>query len=43
MRKVGFGCEAREPFSSMIADIRTIELESRTTDAVIAEGLPAGT
>jgi predicted SAM-dependent methyltransferase len=43
MRKVGFECEEREPFSSMIADIRTIELESRTTHAVIAEGVPAGT
>jgi predicted SAM-dependent methyltransferase len=39
MREVGFDAKRRLPFDSNIDDIRTIELESRTHEAVIVEGI----
>lgn len=39
MREVGFDAKIRLPFDSNIDDIRTIELESRTLEAVIVEGI----
>jgi len=38
VRAAGFSCRARGPFESDIPDIRDLELDSRTVDAVIVEG-----
>jgi predicted SAM-dependent methyltransferase len=39
MSAAGFECRSRAPFESLIPDIRAIELEDRTRDAVIVEGI----
>lgn len=39
MREIGFRAESRRPFESAINGIRDIELEDRTRDAVIVEGV----
>ncbi len=39
MRENGFKCEKKKAFSSRIEDITEIELEDRTQDAVIVEGV----
>ena len=38
LREIGFQSESRAPFESDIADIKQIESEERTKDAVILEG-----
>lgn len=35
---IGFACQSKKPFESDISDIKTIELEDRTIEAVIVEG-----
>jgi predicted SAM-dependent methyltransferase len=41
MTSVGFKVASRKPFDSEIVDISDIEMESRTCDAVIVEGIKA--
>jgi len=38
LNEVGFEASSRAPFDSDITDIRLIELEGRTRNAVIVEG-----
>jgi len=38
LREIGFDARSRRPFDSEIEDIRKVELEGRTDDAVIVEG-----
>ena len=38
MDGIGFECESKGPFQSIIPDIRSIEIEPRTVNAVIVEG-----
>ncbi|MCX7046451.1 MAG: methyltransferase domain-containing protein [Candidatus Sumerlaeota bacterium] len=37
--EIGFECAPRKPFDSRIPDIQAVELEERTKDAVIVEGV----
>ena len=39
LKEIGFDASARDAFDSAIDDIQLIELESRTTNAAIAEGI----
>lgn len=42
LQSVGFEAQPRAPFDSAIDDIRSIELEERTVEAVIVEGTKPG-